>query len=368
MRRDDPGPRHGRARPRHAPHPRAATAPTSRATSRCRSASGAASSSRAGSASATPWSRCDGRCDDRSGHLARHRRAHGRGSRRAGRVLPRRDRAARDPPRRRHRRARRRRAATLRSSRSSVDPMRRRARRGRPASSTSRSSCPRAPSSARALHRVTGAGHRFTGASDHLVSEALYLDDPEGNGIEIYRDRPREEWSDDDGELKMATLPLDLEGVLASVAAGRRRRRDGRRARGSATCISRSPISARPRRSTSVRSASSRPCAAIPGRCSSRPAATTTTSGSTRGPARARRLRPPARAGCGASRSCCPDERGARRDRARVGRDAGLEVAADDGRRDVVADPSGNRAVLVARLSGSPSTAARACRSYWLAA
>ena len=47
---------------------------------------------------------------------------------------------------------------------------------------------------ARALNRVTGAGSRFTGASDHLVSEALYLDDPEGNGIEIYRDRPREEW------------------------------------------------------------------------------------------------------------------------------------------------------------------------------
>ena len=48
---------------------------------------------------------------------------------------------------------------------------------------------------ARALNRVTATGHRFTGASDHLVSEALYLDDPEGNGIEIYRDRPREEWT-----------------------------------------------------------------------------------------------------------------------------------------------------------------------------
>ena len=46
---------------------------------------------------------------------------------------------------------------------------------------------------ARALHRVTATGHRFTGASDHLVSEALYLDNPEGNGIEICRDRPREE-------------------------------------------------------------------------------------------------------------------------------------------------------------------------------
>jgi catechol 2,3-dioxygenase len=73
---------------------------------------------------------------------------------------------------------------------------------------------------ARALHRVTGSGHRFTGASDHLVSEALYLDDPEGNGIEIYRDRPREEWTYAGGELEMATLPLDLEGVLAGAPAG----------------------------------------------------------------------------------------------------------------------------------------------------
>ncbi len=73
---------------------------------------------------------------------------------------------------------------------------------------------------ARAVHRVTGAGHRFTGASDHLVSEALYLDDPEGNGIEIYRDRPRDEWEREGGELKMGTLPLDLGSVLAGVAAG----------------------------------------------------------------------------------------------------------------------------------------------------
>ena len=73
---------------------------------------------------------------------------------------------------------------------------------------------------ARAVHRVAAAGWRFTGASDHLVSEALYLDDPEGNGIEIYRDRPREEWEREGGELRMATLPLDLEGVLAGVPAG----------------------------------------------------------------------------------------------------------------------------------------------------
>ena len=73
---------------------------------------------------------------------------------------------------------------------------------------------------ARALNRVTATGYRFTGASDHLVSEALYLDDPEGNGIEIYRDRPRDEWPRADGELQMATLPMDVEGVLSSAPAG----------------------------------------------------------------------------------------------------------------------------------------------------
>jgi catechol 2,3-dioxygenase len=71
-----------------------------------------------------------------------------------------------------------------------------------------------------ALRRVIEAGWRFTGASDHLVSEALYLNDPEGNGIEIYRDRPREEWQrSDEGVIQMATLPLDLDGVLSEVEA-----------------------------------------------------------------------------------------------------------------------------------------------------
>ncbi|WP_424014335.1 VOC family protein [Halorubrum xinjiangense] len=60
---------------------------------------------------------------------------------------------------------------------------------------------------------------RLDGASDHLVSEALYLDDPEGNGVEIYRDRPREEWpTDDDGTVRMATDPLDIEGVAAAAS------------------------------------------------------------------------------------------------------------------------------------------------------
>ncbi|ELZ37853.1 glyoxalase/bleomycin resistance protein/dioxygenase [Halorubrum saccharovorum DSM 1137] len=59
---------------------------------------------------------------------------------------------------------------------------------------------------------------RLDGASDHLVSEALYLDDPEGNGVEIYRDRPREEWPvDDDGTVRMATEPLDVQGVAGAT-------------------------------------------------------------------------------------------------------------------------------------------------------
>ena len=65
---------------------------------------------------------------------------------------------------------------------------------------------------------MSESGWRFTGASDHLVSEALYLRDPEGNGIEIYRDRPREEWRRSGGEIEMDTLPLDLESVLDELA------------------------------------------------------------------------------------------------------------------------------------------------------
>jgi catechol 2,3-dioxygenase len=70
---------------------------------------------------------------------------------------------------------------------------------------------------ARSLQRLADAGWRLTGASDHLVSEALYLNDPEGNGIEIYRDRPREEWPTRNGEIQMSTLPLDLDGVLGEL-------------------------------------------------------------------------------------------------------------------------------------------------------
>ena len=58
------------------------------------------------------------------------------------------------------------------------------------------------------------------GASDHLVSEALYLTDPEGNGIEIYADRPRDAWTWNGSQVAMATERLDIPGVLATVPAG----------------------------------------------------------------------------------------------------------------------------------------------------
>lgn len=62
------------------------------------------------------------------------------------------------------------------------------------------------------LAHAAHGGVQLTGASDHLVSEAIYLDDPEGNGIEVYRDRSREDWNyQPDGMVEMATLPLDLQ-------------------------------------------------------------------------------------------------------------------------------------------------------------
>lgn len=69
-----------------------------------------------------------------------------------------------------------------------------------------------------AVRRVLDAGIRLDGASDHGVSEAIYLRDPDGNGIELYRDRPRDEWPrDDSGGLAMVTAPLDLRSLLAEA-------------------------------------------------------------------------------------------------------------------------------------------------------
>src|SRR5215218_1517896 len=71
---------------------------------------------------------------------------------------------------------------------------------------------------ARALRRLVDERWPLSGASDHLVSEAIYLRDPEGNGIEIYRDRPRDEWPYEGGSIRMDTLPLDLNAVLAELS------------------------------------------------------------------------------------------------------------------------------------------------------
>jgi catechol 2,3-dioxygenase len=71
-----------------------------------------------------------------------------------------------------------------------------------------------------ALARLADARWPLDGASDHLVSEALYLSDPDGNGIEIYRDRQREEWRTLDGQLQMATLTLDLRDLAGELATG----------------------------------------------------------------------------------------------------------------------------------------------------
>jgi catechol 2,3-dioxygenase len=70
-----------------------------------------------------------------------------------------------------------------------------------------------------ALLRLREAGVRLDGASDHGVSEALYLRDPDGNGIELYWDRPRAEWPRaTDGTLQMTTVPLDLESLVQAAA------------------------------------------------------------------------------------------------------------------------------------------------------
>jgi catechol 2,3-dioxygenase len=66
-----------------------------------------------------------------------------------------------------------------------------------------------------ALQRLIDADYPLTGASDHGVSEAIYLDDPDRNGVELYWDRPREQWPTlEDGSITMFTRALDVEGLL----------------------------------------------------------------------------------------------------------------------------------------------------------
>jgi len=74
---------------------------------------------------------------------------------------------------------------------------------------------PSRASLAAALAHMSEAGVRLDGASDHSVSEALYLSDPEVNGIEVYRDRPRNEWPISEGRVRMGSAPIDLDALLA---------------------------------------------------------------------------------------------------------------------------------------------------------
>jgi len=70
---------------------------------------------------------------------------------------------------------------------------------------------------AQAYRRIVKTGHPLAGASDHGVSEAIYLSDPDGNGVELYADRPRSQWRWQNGQIAMVSTPLDLDNLLATV-------------------------------------------------------------------------------------------------------------------------------------------------------
>ena len=92
------------------------------------------------------------------------------------------------------------------------------AARARPASSTQRSAIPTACSWPTRCAASSRPGSRSPGASDHGVSEAVYLNDPDLNGVELYRDRPEAEWPrDPDGGVAMMSIPLDLDALLAEA-------------------------------------------------------------------------------------------------------------------------------------------------------
>ena len=67
------------------------------------------------------------------------------------------------------------------------------------------------------LTRLSQTDIKFHGFSDHLVSEAVYLADPDGNGVEIYTDKPKEQWKWEKGQVKMETLPLNIDSLLNEV-------------------------------------------------------------------------------------------------------------------------------------------------------
>lgn len=76
---------------------------------------------------------------------------------------------------------------------------------------------PSRPDLGRVVLNLARTQYPVQGASDHLVSEALYLDDPDGNGLELYRDRPRAEWRWNGDQVVMATEPLDIGAIVRSV-------------------------------------------------------------------------------------------------------------------------------------------------------
>jgi len=76
---------------------------------------------------------------------------------------------------------------------------------------------PNRPALADLLQRLLDARYPLQGASDHLVSEAVYLPDPDGNGVELYVDRPRDAWTWQAGQVSMTTRPLDVEGLLSEA-------------------------------------------------------------------------------------------------------------------------------------------------------
>lgn len=77
---------------------------------------------------------------------------------------------------------------------------------------------PDRPELARVVKRLLSKGYPLTGASDHGVSEAIYLDDPDKNGVELYWDKPKDQWPvDESGNIEMFTRPLDLEDLLSQA-------------------------------------------------------------------------------------------------------------------------------------------------------
>ncbi len=79
---------------------------------------------------------------------------------------------------------------------------------------------PTRPALADAVRRLLAAGIPLEGASDHGVSEAIYLRDPDGNGLELYFDRPQDQWPrTPEGRIDMKTLPLDLADLLSTAGA-----------------------------------------------------------------------------------------------------------------------------------------------------